>query len=200
MLLRLYYTTSKKLVKEKMKKMRKKINYINNNDLLGHLIKHKSDLNDSIVNDKPKPKVSNYIGQAILKINENLATKSNFGGYSWKDEMISDGVMDCIAAVDNFDATKMAVPNPLAYFTQIAWQAFVRRIQKEKLQNYIKHKNFHNNFEGSNEHVDGRVSTNSFHSSVVADYEEMLTKKKELAILKINEKKLKEKELKIESE
>ena len=119
-------------------------NYINNKTLYTSMIEYKTKLNQALANDKPKPQVSNYIGQSILLICNNLAKKPNFSGYTYKQEMISDGVIDCIAAVDNFDPDK--TNNPFAYFTQIAWNAFIRRIQKEKKQTYIKHKNFENSF------------------------------------------------------
>ena len=38
----------------------------------------------------------------------------------------------------NFDETKSK--NPFAYFTQIIYYAFLRRIQKEKKQTYVKYK------------------------------------------------------------
>ena len=106
-------------------------NYISNKELYEHMIKYKASLEYSIINNTSKPKVSDYIGQAIVLICENLAKKPNFVGYTsqWKQEMISDGMVDCIAAVDNFDPSKTT--NPFAYFTQIAWNAFIRRIFKE---------------------------------------------------------------------
>ena len=64
--------------------------------------------------------------------------------YSYRDDMIADGIENCVASVDNFDPDKSN--NPFAYFTQIAWNAFIRRIAKEKKQSYIKHKNFENSF------------------------------------------------------
>ena len=120
--------------------MAKVRNYINNKTLYTSMIEHRNKLKISIENNKLKPQVSNYIGQSILLICNNLAKKPNFSGYTYKQEMISDGIIDCIAAVDNFDPDK--TNNPFAYFTQIAWNAFIRRITKEKKQSYIKHKNF----------------------------------------------------------
>jgi len=117
-------------------------NYINNKTLYTSMIEHRTKLNNAVTENKPKPQVSNYIGQSILLICNNLAKKPNFSGYTYKQEMISDGIIDCIAAVDNFDPDK--TNNPFAYFTQIAWNAFIRRIHKEKKQAYIKHKNFEN--------------------------------------------------------
>ena len=159
--------------------MAKARNYINNKTLYGAMIQYKNALKEAIDNDKPKPQVSNYIGQSILLICNNLAKKPNFSGYTYKQDMISDGIIDCISAVDNFDPDK--TNNPFAYFTQIAWNAFIRRIHKEKKQTYIKHKNFENSFL-MNELWEGdsnmQMVANEYSSEVVKSYEDKLTKVK----------------------
>jgi DNA-directed RNA polymerase specialized sigma subunit len=156
---------------------RKSNNYINNKTLYEAMIVHRSKLKESKENDKPKPQVSDYIGQAILLICNNLARKPNFSGYTYKQEMISDGIMDCISAVDNFNPDKTS--NPFAYFTQIAWNAFIRRIHKEKKQTYIKHKNFENHFliTSLNSENGLRLQTNEYSDEIVKNYEKSLTKK-----------------------
>ena len=90
------------------------------------MIQYKNNIEDADKTGTPKPKVSEYIGQSIILICNNLAKKPNFSGYTYKQDMISDGIMDCIAAVDNFNPDK--TNNPFAYFTQIARNAFLRRI------------------------------------------------------------------------
>jgi DNA-directed RNA polymerase specialized sigma24 family protein len=85
-------------------------------------------------------KVPEYVGKCILLINQQLASRGNFSNYSYREEMVSDGIENCLAAVDNFDTEKYS--KPFAYFTQIAWFAFLRRIDKEKKQNYLKYKNY----------------------------------------------------------
>ena len=154
-------------------------NYINNKTLYASMIQHKNLLENAVKNNKPKPQLSNYIGQSILLICNNLAKKPNFSGYTYKQEMISDGIIDCIAAADNFNPEK--TNNPFAYFTQIAWNAFIRRIHKEKKQTYIKHKNFENSFlmndlwsESENMHL----KTNEFSDEIIKSYESKLTKPK----------------------
>lgn len=87
-----------------------------------------------------KPIIPNYIGECFMLIANRLATKPNFSNYTYRDEMISDGIENCIMAVDNFDCDK--TDNPFAYFTKIIWYAFLRRIEKEKKQTYIKYKSF----------------------------------------------------------
>lgn len=85
-----------------------------------------------------KPPIPEYVAECILAIANRLALKPNFSGYTYKDDMIGDAIENCIQYVDNFDPTKSK--NPFAYFTQIIYYAFLRRIDKEKKQTYIKFK------------------------------------------------------------
>ncbi len=164
-----------------VKKPRRKTNYINNKTLYGAMIHYRNDLQHSLEHDADKPQVPRYIGESILLICNNLAKKPNFSGYTYKHDMISDGIMDCIAAVDNFDPDK--TNNPFAYFTQIAWNAFLRRIQKEKKQTYIKHKNYENSFLLMDVHdeMNGgnmQLKSNDYSSEIVRSFEDKLTKTK----------------------
>ena len=112
-------------------------NYINNADFLEALVKYKEDCIIAEESNKPKPRIPNYIGECFIKLAEGLARRPNFYGYTYKDEMIADGIENCLMYFENFDTTRK---NPFAYFTQILWWCFVRRIQKEKKQQYIKYK------------------------------------------------------------
>ena len=159
--------------------MKKTVNYINNKTLYGAMIQYKNEVQSAIDNNKNKPQVPRYIGESIILICNNLAKKPNFSGYTYKEDMIADAMIDCIAAVDNFNPDK--TNNPFAYFTQIAWNAFIRRIHKEKKQTYIKHKNFENLYlmdelySGENEI---QLGSNEYSSEVVKSYETKLTKPK----------------------
>lgn len=105
-------------------------NYINNESFYNLLVDYKNKVRESEENSKPKPKLSNEIGMAFMHIAKNLANRNNFNGYSFKEEMIGDAIENCVVAALNFDPEKSK--NPFAYFTQISWYAFLRRIQKEK--------------------------------------------------------------------
>jgi len=118
--------------------MARKRNYVNNPDLLAALIDYKALCKEAEDAGDKNPQVPEYIGKCILLIATRLATKPNFSGYSYKEEMISDGIENCLMYIHNFDPEKSS--NPFAYFTQIIWFAFLRRIQKEKKQTYIKFK------------------------------------------------------------
>ena len=85
-----------------------------------------------------KPDVTNYIGECFLKIANHLSYRPNFINYTYRDDMISDGIENCLQYMRNFNPEKSK--NPFAYFTQIIYYAFIRRIQKEKKQMQIKSK------------------------------------------------------------
>ena len=84
------------------------------------------------------PMISEYLGECFMKIAQRLSFRPNFINYAFKDDMISDGIENCIQYIKNFNPEKSS--NPFAYFTQIIYYAFIRRIQKEKKQLYIKYK------------------------------------------------------------
>ena len=108
--------------------------YVNNADFLAAIKQYRQQVKEAEESGSPKPQVSNYIGECILKIATHLAYKPNFFNYSYKDDMILDGIENCIQYIDNFDPDKSS--NPFAYFTQIIYYAFLRRISKEKKQTY----------------------------------------------------------------
>ena len=170
---------------EPTKPKKRKTNYINNKTLYGAMIHYKNDLKQAVAAGKDKPIVPKYIGESILLICGNLAKKPNFSGYTYRQDMVNDGIMDCISAVDNFDPDK--TNNPFAYFTQIAWNAFLRRIQKEKKQTYIKHKNYENSFllmdifDEANKSM--QLKSNEYSAEIVRSYEEKLTKTKKVSKL-----------------
>ncbi len=118
--------------------MVKSKHYVNNEDFLNALIQYKLSCDAAKDQNKDDPIVPNYIGECFLKIAEHLSRKPNFISYSFREEMICDGIENCIMYFRNFDPTKSN--NPFAYFTQIIYYAFLRRIQKEKKQMYVKYK------------------------------------------------------------
>ena len=118
--------------------MNKTKHYINNEDFLKALIEYKSKCQEAREKDQPEPILPNYIGECWMKIAEGLSHKPNFINYTYRDEMIADGIENCLMYFNNFDPNKSK--NPFAYFTQIIYYAFLRRIQKEKKQLYVKYK------------------------------------------------------------
>ena len=112
--------------------------YVNNKEFTAAIIKHNEACKVAIANDKEKPRVSEYIGECIYKIATRLSTKPNFINYSYRDEMICDGIENCLQYINNFNSEKSM--NAFAYVTQIIYFAFLRRIHKEKKQAAIKQK------------------------------------------------------------
>lgn len=118
--------------------MSKAKHYINNEDFLKALVDYKAKCEDAKKNGTKEPPIPNYIGECWMKIAEGLSHKPNFINYTYRDEMISDGIENCLMYFNNFNPEKSS--NPFAYFTQIIYYAFLRRIQKEKKQLYVKYK------------------------------------------------------------
>ena len=112
--------------------------YVNNKDFLQALIEHKQKVQEAKEQGLPEPRIPNYIGECWMKIAEGLSHKPNFINYTYRDEMIADGIENCLMYFNNFNPDKSN--NPFAYFTQIIYYAFLRRIQKEKKQLYVKYK------------------------------------------------------------
>ena len=116
--------------------MKKKEHYVNNKEFLAALIEYRQDVAVAKEKGEPKPRVPEYIGDCFLKIATHLSYRPNFVNYMFKDDMICDGIENCLQYIDNFNPEKSQ--NPFAYFTQIIYFAFLRRIQREKKQLDIK--------------------------------------------------------------
>ncbi len=121
-----------------MVKKTQKAHYVDNKKFLQAMIEHREKCRVAEEKGKKKPDVSNYIGECFLKIANHLSYRPNFINYTFRDDMISDGIENCLQYLDNFNPKTSN--NPFAYFTQIIYYAFVRRIQKEKKQITIKQK------------------------------------------------------------
>jgi hypothetical protein len=112
--------------------------YVNNKEFLEALVIYKKKVKAAVELGEQKPRIPNYIGECFLKIATHLSFKPNFVNYMFKDDMVCDGIENCVQYINNFDPAKST--NPFAYFTQIIHYAFLRRIQKEKKQLEIKNK------------------------------------------------------------
>ena len=164
--------TDKTPKKKKPRRKRSKTatHYIDNVKFCEHMTAWKEKYVASVEAEEPKPQLSEYLGDCFVKIATNLAYRPNFINYPYRDEMISDGIENCLMYCHNFDASKSK--NPFSYFTQIIFFAFLRRIATEKKQAFITYECFRRldergNFESwakKNGHV-GSNSTNAY-----ADY------------------------------
>lgn len=127
--------------------MKTKDNYINNKDFSTAVFAYVEECNATEVG--PKPIVPDYIALGFKQIATGLSRKPNFAGYSYKDEMIMDAIENCLRAIRNYNieaATRSGNPNAFAYFTQICYYAFLRRITKEKKQQDIKNEIFEQSY------------------------------------------------------
>ena len=160
---------------------RKTRNHVNNADLFEALCNYKTSCREAEDAGEPKPRVPDYIGTCIYQIATRLATKPNFSGYSYKEDMISDGIENCLLYIGNFNPDKSQ--NPFAYFTQIIWYAFLRRIQKEKKQMYIRFKSSQAMVAAGETYTGENIALNlttgqDYMSDFINDYEEKLAKDK----------------------
>jgi|TARA_B100001059_G_scaffold222520_1_gene246548 hypothetical protein len=121
-----------------MPRPKKSEHYVNNKDFLAALEQYAIDVARAKEREQPKPRIPRYIGECFLKIANHLSYKPNFVNYMFKDDMICDGIENCVRYIHNFNPEKSK--NPFAYFTQIIYYAFLRRIQQEKKQLEIKNK------------------------------------------------------------
>jgi DNA-directed RNA polymerase specialized sigma subunit len=112
--------------------------YVDNAQFLTLLNNYIQDRERRKAERRPPPTIPNDIGEIFIRIANRLSNRFNFNGYSFKDEMISDGILNAVEAIDSFDPEKSK--NPFAYFTQIIYWAFVRRIEKEKKERSIRDK------------------------------------------------------------
>ena len=120
---------------------KKSIHYVNNSDFSTAVVEYVEKVDNARKTDNDIPKVPDYIAQCFLKIAEGLSHKANFIRYTYREEMVMDAVENCLKAIGNYNleaATRTGKPNAFAYFTQITWYAFLRRITKEKKQQEIK--------------------------------------------------------------
>ena len=121
-----------------MKRKKENTHYVDNKKFLEAMIEYRDKCEKAKKRNRKKPDVTNYIGECFLKIANHLSYRPNFINYTFRDDMIRDGIENCLQYMDNFNPDKSN--NPFAYFTQIIYYAFIRRIQKEKKQIQIKSK------------------------------------------------------------
>ena len=130
---------------------RKKQHYVANEKFLVVMSEYREEYLRAKDEDIELPIIPDYAGECFLKIAERLSHRHNFINYAFREEMVSDGIENCVMYASNFNPEKST--NPFAYFTQIIYYAFLRRIEKEKKQLYIKYKTM-DEFNSIEDHVD----------------------------------------------
>lgn len=156
-------------------KPKDKPHYVNNKEFSLAVVEYCTQVKEAKEKGKKQPIVPDYIAECFLKICEGLSHKANFVRYTYREEMVMDAVENCLKAIENYNietATRSGNPNAFAYFTQISWYAFLRRIQKEKKQQDIKMKFIS---EAGIEHfIDNTLPNNSDLNDTNQHYVEML--------------------------
>jgi hypothetical protein len=160
-----------------------KTNYVDNKKLLKEMVAYRKEVRKAKREGLDKPRIPEYVGACFMLIAENMSHKYNFLTYSWRDEMVSDAIENCVQAAGNFNPAYSK--NPFAYFTQICYYAFLRRIEREKKQLYVKYKSTEmhgilDNFDQM-ESEDGMTRQFEMYDNIsefISKYEEARAKKK----------------------
>ena len=121
-----------------MAKGKKSVHYIDNSVFLEVMKEYHALVVEAQEKGEPRPLIPDYVGECFMKIAQRLSFRPNFINYAFREDMISDGIENCVQYIHNFNPARS--DNPFAYFTQIIYYAFIRRIEKEKKQLYIKYK------------------------------------------------------------
>lgn len=139
-----------------------KTNYVDNKLFLKEMTAYRRSVRKAKKDGLEKPRIPEYVGQCFMLIAENMSHKYNFLSYTFRDEMVSDAIENCVMYADNFNPRKSK--NPFAYFSQICYYAFLRRIQREKKQLYVKYKSteLHGVLDDFDQLEDGDGNTRQF--------------------------------------
>lgn len=113
-------------------------NYIDNAELYRAFVSYRAKCRAAALAGGPEPRIPDYIGKCFMLIAQNLATARNFAGYGYRDELIGDAIENCVMVAKSFDPDRSKYP--FAYFTRVAWNAFIRRINREQKQRYVRYK------------------------------------------------------------
>jgi DNA-directed RNA polymerase specialized sigma subunit len=162
---------------KRRKQLKNRSNYIDNDKFLKEIISFKKTVK---ANGETRTPVPDALALYFCKLAKNLAQKGNFTNYTYKDDMIADGVENCIRYASNFDPSRST--NPFAYFTQIICFAFIRKIKKERKQLYIRYKTFMDSELSDNEEILTAMQNNDSlqenKREFIQNFEDSLDKKK----------------------
>jgi len=170
-----------------MAEKKKPIHYVNNKEFYAALVEYRKKCLAAEAEGAELPRVTNYLGLCIYNISNRLANRPNFINYTYRDEMISDGIENALANIRSFNPDKY--DNPFAYFTQIIYNSFIQRINKEKKHQYIKFKSLENAIISNDQYVfqdsdDRNVGSSGYNEAaihVISSFETSLQKKKDEA-------------------
>lgn len=156
-------------------------NYVNNKKLYEVMKEYHAEVKAAEASGAEPPRIPEYVGECFLLIATRLSSKLNFIGYTYKDEMVSDGIENCILYINNFNPEKSK--NPFSYFTTVVYNAFLRRIEKEKKQTYLKHKNYVKHVMSdvlSSPHMVDTLKSDDVSFELIDKYEKTMNERKRL--------------------
>jgi DNA-directed RNA polymerase specialized sigma24 family protein len=90
------------------------------------------EFDDEIIRYYDSGKMSDNLANMISKISHKLSYAPNFINYTYREEMVGDGVIRMMKALMAKKYNRDKGTNPFSYFTRIAFNAFRNRIKKEK--------------------------------------------------------------------
>lgn len=175
--------------------MKKTKNYVNNRDFHNAIVEYHKKKVEALEEGREVPRMPDYIGQCIMSIAKKFATKPSFANYSFKEEMIEDGIENCLLYFDGYNPHRKdsegnpIPPNPFAYFTTIIKNSFLRRIGTEERKRYVLYKSFVENYDfnslvddNNNSLISPKMSDNmnSFMAKFEKKEEERKRKRKEV--------------------
>lgn len=157
---------------------RKTNNYIDNKKMLAAFVEHKKKADEAKEKGLPPPQISNYLGECFTLLVEKIASRGNFASYTYIDEMKDDGIESCVMGANNFDPSKTS--NPFGYFSKTIWMAFLRRIEKEHKETYIKFKSKEMMMLSTDEDlsINGSGDNLKIMDNVITNFEEKVAKKR----------------------
>ena len=170
---------------KKTLKAKQKPHYVDNKKFLEAMTDYRLKCEKATARNRRNPPVTNYIGECFLKIANHLSYRPNFINYTYRDDMISDGIENCLQYMSNFDPAKSK--NPFAYFTQIIYYAFIRRIQKEKKQMLVKSKLIQN--AGIENMMDSIAGDDTQYQSAMLEFLQRNSKEEPPEVKKVKTKK-----------
>lgn len=166
------------------KSKNKTVNYVDKKEFYDLLVKHKQRVMLAEERGLDPPQACDQIGLNIMKIANGLASRYNFSRYPYREEMVSDGIIDACAAINKFDTDRH--DNPFGYFTTVIWNSFIHRIESEEVQTYIRFKKTENSYltgllvGGEDvEAFSGVIEDNDYRDEFIANYERKVAERKE---------------------
>ena len=121
----------KKVAKPKKERKPRKVNYLNNKDLLIEVAKSKENIQAN-----GQPMMTDKLAHMLQTLAARYGKKGNFAGYSYNDDMQAFAMMMLVRTWKSFDPAKSN--NPFAFFTQCIKNSFIQFLNSERRQRDVR--------------------------------------------------------------